>query len=66
MASDPAMEGITGERIVPNSISGVKPLNSNYKPKNTRLQKIKRLRREKQLEELGLTPEEYAAGINGN
>ena len=63
MACDPAIEGITGERVVPNSISGVRPLNNIYKPKNTRLQKIKRLRREKQLAELGLTPEEYAAGI---
>ena len=65
MACDPAMEGITGERIVPNSISGIKPLNpnNNYLSKNSRLQKIKRIRREKQLQELGLTPEEFVAGV---
>jgi hypothetical protein len=64
MACDPALEGITGERIVPNSISGIKPLNSNniYNSRNSRLQKIKRKRREQQLQELGLTPEEFVSG----
>ena len=65
MASDPAMEGITGERVVPNSISGIKPLNPNnsYFNKNSRLQKVKRARREKQLEDAGISIEEYLQSI---
>jgi len=65
MASDPAMEGITGERVVPNSISGIKPLNpnNNYFNKNSRLQKVKRARREKQLEEAGFSIDDYLQTI---
>ena len=67
MACDPAMEGVTGERVVPHSISGVKPMNNIYRDKTGKISRLKRIRREKQLAELGLTAEEYVAGIeNGN
>jgi hypothetical protein len=67
MACDPAMEGVTGERVVPHSISGVKPMNNIYRDKTGKISRLKRMRREKQLAELGLTAEQYVAGIeNGN
>ena len=65
MACDPAMEGVTGDRFIPTSISGIIPMNanSNYINKNSRLQRVKKARKEKQLEEAGISMEDYMQTI---